>query len=75
MVNEHLDVESHWSRHLFCFRWQHNRDRGENTEELEGQIGEHTKQREKKRREEKEVKKPVRGIERIREYVNFDIIL
>lgn len=28
MVNEHLDVESHWLRHLLCFKWQHNRDRG-----------------------------------------------
>lgn len=28
MVNEHLDVESRWSRSLLCFRWQHNKDRG-----------------------------------------------
>lgn len=36
MVNEHLDVESHWLRDAsFSFRWQHNRDRGGKKEAID----------------------------------------
>lgn len=63
MVNEHLDVESHWLRHLLCFRWQHNRDRGErkrrtqrNWESGEGNILNKGKTREGGKRRSRPVK-------------------
>ena len=47
MVNEHLDVESHWfETPPFCFRWQHNREREREREkkaiDTEGREGKRT---------------------------------
>lgn len=39
MVNEHLDVESHWLRHLLCFRWQHNRERERGKKAIDTEEG------------------------------------
>lgn len=78
MVNEHLDVESHWfETPPFCFRWQHNRERereGKESDRHGGQRGETYLTRGKKRKRRSE--RPVKDGENTGICsVNFDIIL
>lgn len=79
MVNEHLDEESHWLRHLLLFRWQHNRER--EGKERDGHRGSRRAEREtyqtrgNKKRKEKEVKRPVKDGEKKGVcLVNFEIL-